>query len=288
MLRRLLSRPAAVSEPEAAPETPVAHPHGLLWRISAPDVRPSYLFGTIHLSNPKILDLAAPVEDALDHADSFVMEALIDDQGAADFVKRMYFTGDQRLEPLVGRPLYDRTVDLLGRYGLPPSAVASIRPWGAFITLSEPPAALGLPLDLVLMLKAEARGATIYGLESVKEQAGVFADMSMADQITLLRDSVCNFDLLQKQIEELQQLYLKRDLAGLQHLSEEYELGTDALQRKVMDKLVFERNLRMARRLAPHLREGNAFIAIGALHLPGDRGVLSLLERQGFTVTPIY
>lgn len=278
--------PEKVIQP--APRGPVAHPHGLLWRITAPGTTPSYLFGTIHVSNPEVLKLAARVEKQLAHADSFVMEALINDQGTAEFVRRMYFTDGRRLEPLLGEALYRRTAALLGRYGLPAQAVTSIRPWGAFITLSEPPAQLGLPLDLVLMRKAEAHGARIFGLETVKEQADIFADMSMADQVALLRDSVCHFDLLQKQIAQLERLYLKQDLAGLQHLSEQYQQGTGSLQRQVMDKLIVQRNRRMARRLVPHLREGNAFIAIGALHLPGEQGVLSLLERQGFSVEPVH
>jgi hypothetical protein len=272
----------------ALPDEPVAHSHGLLWRIDVPDAAPSYLFGTIHFSNPKILALAAPVEQALNQADSFIMEALIDDQGAADFMQRMYFHDGHRLEPLLGQALYDRTAALLARYGLSPEAAATIRPWGAFIMLSEPPAERDMPLDLVLMLKARAKGAKIYGLESIKEQAGVFADLRTADQIALLRDSVCDFDQLQAQFTRLEALYLKRDLAGLQHLSEQYEQPGNALERKVMDRLLVRRNRRMARRLIPHLRAGNAFIAIGALHLPGATGVLSLLERQGFTVTAVY
>jgi uncharacterized protein YbaP (TraB family) len=30
------------------------------------------------------------------------------------------------------------------------------------------------------------------------------------------------------------------------------------------------------------------FIAVGALHLPGEEGLLNLLEQQGFTVRRLY
>lgn len=48
------------------------------------------------------------------------------------------------------------------------------------------------------------------------------------------------------------------------------------------------RNSRMVERMQDYLHKGNAFIAIGALHLPGEKGVLHLLEQKGFTVTAIY
>jgi uncharacterized protein YbaP (TraB family) len=55
-----------------------------------------------------------------------------------------------------------------------------------------------------------------------------------------------------------------------------------------MERLLFQRNRRMVERMAVRLAEGNAFIAIGALHLPGDQGVLALLEQQGYEVSVVY
>jgi hypothetical protein len=44
----------------------------------------------------------------------------------------------------------------------------------------------------------------------------------------------------------------------------------------------------MVERLRPRLAEGGAFVAVGALHLPGEEGILRLLERQGYRVTRLY
>ena len=53
-------------------------------------------------------------------------------------------------------------------------------------------------------------------------------------------------------------------------------------------RLLFDRNTRMVERMQPQLKSGNAFIAVGALHLYGERGVLSLLAREGFRITRVY
>jgi uncharacterized protein YbaP (TraB family) len=55
-----------------------------------------------------------------------------------------------------------------------------------------------------------------------------------------------------------------------------------------VDNLIDRRNLLMVERMAMRLAEGNAFIAVGALHLPGDQGILHLLEQQGYKVRPLY
>jgi hypothetical protein len=85
--------------------------------------------------------------------------------------------------------------------------------------------------------------------------------------------------------------YLARDLAGLWRISQESRGGGSEerrLNEVLMRRLLHERNIRMAERSEARLREGGAFIAVGALHLYGDGGVLSLLEQRGWRVTRVY
>ena len=94
-----------------------------------------------------------------------------------------------------------------------------------------------------------------------------------------------------RQIGRVVNAYLARDLAGLWRISQE-NVGTGEQERRLNEvftrRLVDERNVRMAERAEPRLREGGAFIAVGALHLYGSGGMLSLLERRGWRVTRIY
>ncbi len=53
-------------------------------------------------------------------------------------------------------------------------------------------------------------------------------------------------------------------------------------------EVVTKRNYRMFERMQPRLKESNTFIAVGALHLVGEQGLLRLLEKRGFKVRPIY
>ena len=147
----------------------------------------------------------------------------------------------------------------------------------------------GMFLDRVLYSEAKHRGIALYGLETAQEQLTVFDHFSMRDQVRMLQETVDNYDKFSHLLEQLTQAYLARDLAQMVALNQKYmQIGDRKLADKLMDSLIYERNLRMVQRMRPRLKDGNAFVAIGALHLPGEKGVLRLLQNRGYTVSVVY
>ena len=65
------------------------------------------------------------------------------------------------------------------------------------------------------------------------------------------------------------------------------EHGTEATWNSFKSLLLDTRNQRMAERAAPFIEDGNAFIAVGALHLPGETGLVQLLRDRGYKVTAV-
>ena len=89
--------------------------------------------------------------------------------------------------------------------------------------------------------------------------------------------------------EQILAAYLERDLAAIMRLNEESQAkGDRELEEHLGRALIDDRNVRMVERMQPQLRRGRAFIAVGALHLPGEAGILQLLAKRGYTVTPVY
>ncbi len=104
-----------------------------------------------------------------------------------------------------------------------------------------------------------------------------------------MRVAVREYPKLDNMFETLLKYYLARDLTALQELSDrELEGSDDDLVALVNDVLITKRNHNMLQNMQPHLKKGNAFIAVGALHLPGDTGLLRLLEQRGYRVRPVY
>lgn len=287
--RSELACPALVHSPPASVAVPYGE--GLLWRIESPGDQqgpPTYLFGTIHVSDPRVVSLPAPVQAALDASAEFIMEATFDPPSVSAFAAAMTLPDGQRLEDIIGPALYARSRELLAGFSVPGDAVQRLRPWAAFMTLNQPRGDDGLPLDLVLMQRASAAGKPVHGIETLHEQAQVFAAFSEADQVVMLRDTVCNFDRIQADVGRLRSHYLRRDLGAIVRMTEEYDGSDPQLSERMLKALIDDRNARMAERLRPWLRQGGAFIAVGALHLPGEQGLLALLRNQGMRLTRVY
>ena len=86
----------------------------------------------------------------------------------------------------------------------------------------------------------------------------------------------------------MKSLYLERDLAGLYNHANRYDMMEDPLYEELMQRLINDRNNAMVERMQSILDKGVSFIAIGAMHLTGEKGVLSLLEKKGYQVSMIF
>jgi Uncharacterized protein conserved in bacteria len=274
-----------------APESeipPVPHGQGLLWKIELPGTRPSYLFGTIHLEDPRITTLPPPVRNAFDRAQSFSMEVIMHPAARATFAESIYMTGQTSLRDYLDGALFARLARLAkNHYAIPEHVLEHMKPWAVFTILSRPRPQTGRVLDHELQDQALAQGKPVYGLETVEELIAALDGIPTDQQIKILVDTVCNYDLIAAQIEELTELYQKRDLAAMMALTARAHTD-EILFEALINRIVYQRNERMVERITPRLAEGNAFIAVGAAHLAGTRGLLTLLEKRGLRVSPIY
>lgn len=277
----------ALEEFEDVKPGPTSYGSGLLWKISKAGTRSSYVFGTIHVADDSIVDLPAEVNSVLAQATSFAMEVVPDASELMTFASLMYFTDGNKLSELISKPLFNEVVRLLIAYHLPEAAIALMKPWAAFLTLSYPPEA-GQVLDMRLLETARQNGADVSGLESLQEQAEIFDTMALDMQVKILSDTACHYDVVEADYEKMKSLYIARDLAGLYAYSQRYSTADGELYNGLMKKLLTDRNYTMAKRMQPMLEVGNAFIAVGAMHLPGAEGVLSLLAKNGYEISRIY
>ena len=258
---------------------------GLLWKIEPAQGPPSYLFGTIHSADPRVTQLAPAVRSAFDGAASFTMELVINANGVVSMAEAMFFTEGESLSAVLGQELYERTRQAVAATGLDTHELDRQKPWVVVMLLSTPRAQLGLPLDLQLQLQATLQGKAIHGLETMREQIAVFNEMSMADQVALLQDTLARHVELGRQFDKLIQAYLARDLARLMAIVDQPKRQRSDAFAALMERLLSRRNTVMLQRMRARLEEGNAFIAVGAAHLPG---LLGLLEDAGYRVSAVY
>jgi len=263
--------------------------HGLLWEISKAGQVPSHLFGTIHSEDPGVVALPAPVKQAFDAANSVVVEMLMDTEAMMYSSTAMLMLDGRSLSDVLGMPLYKQVSEAIASRGIPELVLNRMKPWAAAVTLSTPALETGQVLDLVLYQEALQQEKAVHGLETIQEQLDLFDSMPESDQVTLLRDAVDNLPELDAMNAELLAVYKQRDLAGLMAINEaSMQTGDQRLAQDFQQRVIEDRNHRMAERMQPYLRQGRAFVAVGALHLPGEEGLLNLLEQQGYTVRRVY
>ncbi|MBI5040368.1 MAG: TraB/GumN family protein [Gammaproteobacteria bacterium] len=262
---------------------------GLLWRIEKPGVAPSHLLGTMHSEDPQIVALPEPVSKALRDADRVTLEVILDPHSLAAMSATTQITQGPELPALLGEDLYRKTVPAMAAQGVPEQSLRTLKPWAVAMTLMVPKTNTGLFLDRVLYLEALAKGKPIAGLETAAEQMEVFNGLSLEDQVALVADSLRSFPALDKMYAELNAAYARRDLVAITDINNAaMREGDPGLAQRFSARAITDRNKRMVERMQPGLQQGNTFFAVGALHLPGQDGILESLRRKGYRVTAVY
>ena len=155
---------------------------------------------------------------------------------------------------------------------MPEMMTEHMQPWAVAVTLSMPAPETGQVLDVALYQSALQSGKRLHGLETIKEQLDVFTSMSLADQVTMLKDAVEHFQEMESLFAELLSAWKQRDLARLVAINENALATGDQRFVDVFQKrLIVQRNHLMVERMQPYLKEGKTFVAVGALHLRASR-----------------
>jgi uncharacterized protein len=281
-----------------------AVPNGeaVFWKIEGKGVQPSYLLGTAHVTDLRVTGLPVEIMEPLLGASVIALELkeLADEKalmmGAMRHARHMVLPPGQSLWDLI--PDADEPA-IRDNANLPPGAAKSIfgyQPWVVAGMLTTPACEIarkqaGIPsLDTTLARQAARQNATLVGLETMEEQLSVFARMPLDLQagylVAVARQGSKTLDYFETLISLYEQRLVTAYLPLVKRL-EPPDKDSAAMAAFVNTDLVSTRNHTMARRAQGILAQGNAFIAVGALHLPGDDGLVELIRKAGYKVTPV-
>ena len=235
------------------------------------------------------MNLPEQIKQKFAQASSFSAELDMDVLTILQAQGLMMMSDGRTLSELIGPQRFQQCVRLMAERGIPEMIVQQMKPWAVAVQLNLPKLQSGIFLDMLLYQEASAAGKQVYGLETIKEQLNVFDDTTERQQIMFLDESIKHIDEVPEMIRNITRLYLARDLSGLKEYSDRLMRTNSARLTEIFQKrLIIDRNQRMVERMHKRLEEGNAFIAVGALHLPGEKGILRLLEHRGYRVRSIY
>lgn len=266
---------------------------GLLWKISGTDLKKHcYLYGTMHISDPRIFEWTKATEKAFKKS-KWVYTELKDE----DFSNPNKLLTDLRMpDSLSIRNLLDSNsyialqdlftveigVPLTPFVNMPPLFILMIAGLEEVAPRSKP----GTALDSYIYQRAKRNGKRVNGIETMEEQMAVFTDVPYPEQAEWLKDFILSGqnELSLPKEDSLTFYYLEGDLDGIwgYYLRNE---GNTGIMKRLEDVLLLRRNETMTERSLQAFRDhGKTFVAAGALHLPGPDGLIARLRALGYTV----
>jgi len=259
----------------------------LLWEISGKGLtEPSYLFGTIHLICPTDFYLSQQLKNSIGKTQQLALEIDMDDPGLmAAMTKTMFMADDKKLTDILPEKDYNQLKQFykdslkmdIATFGRA-KPFMMMGPMFNKILGCEPQS-----YEISLMGLANNQKSEIIGLESIEEQMAIFDTIPYDRQAAMLVNMIDKLPETRKEFHDLVELYKQQDLQGLYNLTLKSEFGMDG-QDEVM---LFRRNQNWISRIDILTHERPTFIAVGAAHLGGDKGVIALLRKAGYKVRAV-
>lgn len=273
---------------------------GLLWRVEKPGAPASHLFGTFHAGDPRLIAVARKT-DALVKAARTVATELGDMSKAAKALEtaRTLFSAisadNHSLALVEGEAKRETIVRLGAERGFDRDAVDRMAPWMLVGVFALPTCELLRAdrevVDQRVTTIAREAGVRIEALESVEEQLDAIKSIdakTIGEYLGVIAERPA---LIDDGFATMTALYAASRIgaieAAMKHglkLTQRQSLLSEDVSRR----LVVDRNKTMAKRATPLLDQGGAFVAVGALHLVGEQGLVALLRKEGWRVTKVW
>ncbi len=255
----------------------------LLWRIRKDDLPSSYLFGTMHVKDDVAFAHIDKAITALYACRGFMTE--IDLSKAQTVIQPMDYCipNGGKISELLGFKKFNKASAILRKaFDFDLSTVDRL--WPIFVINKLTESLLNednsLPLDAYLWEQANRLNMNCTGLEEPEDQIKVLNALDLDTQLKMLKDTVKKVSKFKTSINSLIKGYADEDIQLLFKKSSK-SLGA------FRNLLLFERNINMVDKIESHNATAT-FYALGAAHLAGQKGILNLLKKRGYTLKPIY
>ena len=272
---------------------------GLFWKIEKDNREPSYLLGTMHVADPRVLKIKDRVEPFIKNADLLNLEINLSQRELRESYNVRIRDDGRTLNEVLPSELYAKIVKIAAKQNVKEEVLRDLELWAIYPILKALPndpdrekqQDSGVALDFQLGAFAKQHGVKVNGLETVREQLSVFSDrdrqiyLDAIIRILEKPDAGQHHDDLMEQYVEM---YLSENTNSfyetlLDDLKEEPPEMYDIWITRLLDK----RNLNMINGMTKGLIKGNSFTAVGALHLPGEKGILNMLVQRGYQVSRV-
>ncbi|MFM2375131.1 MAG: hypothetical protein RLZZ165_228 [Bacteroidota bacterium] len=259
----------------------------LLWEISGNGLSaPSYLYGTMHVGDKRAHEFSKATLAAFQHAKTYAGELNMEKVDPVAMMNLMKLPSGTQLHTLFSASDWAKVEAYCrDKVRVNPNDFDDYNIFFLYslIAQSQFKNQKGRAVDIYFYEEAKKGDMKLLGLETVEEQIATINSMSIEKQQKMLMEAIERTrGGTEKDMKMMMKCYGRGDLEGLLKMSEEMDLGTD-----FETAFITERNHRMADRMVLVMESGPAFVAVGALHLPGEEGMIALLKGKGYAVRAV-
>jgi uncharacterized protein YbaP (TraB family) len=260
----------------------------LLWKVSGNGLKnPSFLFGTFHLLCKDDIHFSNQLQKAMKVSDKIYMEMDMDDPSTMlGGMLYMNMKNDTTLESLYTPEEYQRLKNYFSdTLKMPVMLLQRAKPY-FLVALLYPrmmdcASPAGVEEELMKIAKEDKK--EIKGLETIQFQASVFDSIPYEWQAKELLKNIDSFSVYKNEFETMLRFYKNQQLDSIKNLMGKSESGEE----KYDDLLLNNRNKNWVKQLKQIMKNESVFVAVGTGHLVGEKGLISLLKKEGYKVEPL-
>jgi uncharacterized protein YbaP (TraB family) len=264
----------------------------LLWEVSGNGLtKPSYLYGTIHMICKDDASLGDSLIAVIQRSDRVYFEVDMDNlMEMLSALKDFKMRNDTTLADLLSKEDYEKVKEFMESKGglLPFSQLETYKPMLASSLLMESGIGCDEPVAMEQLILEEAKKnkKRVDGLETMSYQASIFDSIPyklQAEQLLKYVNDSGSKSEADKQFEEMIEAYKTQDIEKLGEYIKEDDGGMSNYE----DILIYNRNRNWVEKLKKLMPDKSLTIAVGAGHLAGEKGLIKLLRKAGYTVKPV-
>ncbi len=254
--------------------------------------QPSYLFGTIHMIPKEDFFYPTGLEEAYDKSKQVVFEIDLDDMTGIGSLMGMLgnimMKDGMTLNKLLSPDEYNEVSAYFEDMGLPMFMLSKVKPMFlsmlAEVNMNPEEMQSGdiVSYEMEIYDRAQKDKKTVGGLETMDYQMSLFDSIPYKDQAMMLLDAVRGTSAESDAFDETVDLYKLQDIERMVAMVSEAD-NSDNYE----DILLKNRNENWIPVMSTLMKKGPIFFAVGAGHLAGDYGVIKLLRKAGYTLTPV-
>ncbi len=259
--------------------------NALLWSVSGNGLSsPSYVYGTIHMICKDDFLFSSTLREKFDASKSVYLEIDMDDPSLMMKTAMLSIMKDHSLKDIMNEKDYNElSAYVKDSLGMPMMIFNKLKPMTLMSLLYTK--VLSCPSESYeqkFMEMAKDRNKEIKGLEKIEDQMGVFDKIPDSVEAQMILEMIRKMPEQRAEFAQMVDAYKKEDI---QKLGE--EMSDSPEWKGFEDIMLYNRNRNWIPVISAAMKEGTQLFAVGAGHLPGKDGVISLLRKAGYTVVPV-